>query len=337
MQRLGPARAAATLLVALIVVGCGTPQVSPPPASASAIASAVASDAPSAATWQPGPEAPIALIEQATAVHDGRIWTAGGLTADGQAVDTVLILDPASGEWSEGPPLPIRLHHAALVSDGVDLWLLGGYLGDTFGAPTDVVRRLPGGDPEAAWEVGSPLPQLRAAGAAVWDGERIVYGGGVGPGVISDLVFALGDDGTFAPIARLSISREHLAAATDGAGQTWFLGGRQGGLDSNMARVDVVEGNVSEVVGEMPSARGGVAAFWSPSVGACMLGGEAPDRAFRDVECITAAGETSVQPPMLVPRHGFGAVVIDGTAYAVFGGPEPALTVSSTTEVWTLP
>jgi hypothetical protein len=170
MQRLGPARAAATLLVALIVVGCGTPQVSPPPASASAIASAVASDAPSAATWQPGPEAPIALIEQATAVHDGRIWTAGGLTADGQAVDTVLILDPASGEWSEGPPLPIRLHHAALVSDGVDLWLLGGYLGDTFGAPTDVVRRLPGGDPEAAWEVGSPLPQLRAAGAAVWDG-----------------------------------------------------------------------------------------------------------------------------------------------------------------------
>ena len=103
------------------------------------------------------------------------------------------------------------------------------------------------------------------------------------------------------------------------------------------SRVDVVEGETSTVVGEMPSSRGGVAAFWWPSLGACMLGGEAPDRAYRDVECITPDGETSAQPPMLVPRHGFGAGVIDGTAYAVLGGPEPALTVSSTTETWELP
>jgi hypothetical protein len=115
------------------------------------------------------------------------------------------------------------------------------------------------------------------------------------------------------------------------------VGGRQGGLTSNLARVDVLEGDASEVVGEMPSSRGGVAAFWWPSVGACMLGGEAPDRAFRDVECITPDAAISVQPEMLVPRHGFGAVVIDGTAYAVLGGPDPGLTVSSSTEVLSLP
>ena len=316
-------------MLALVVVACATPEPSPSDAPGSAD--------PSGSGWQPGPEAPVSLIEGATAVHDGRIWIAGGLTAGGEAVDSVVVLDPATGEWTEGPALPEQVHHSALVSDGEDLWLLGGYVGASFDAPTDAVRRLPGGDPAGTWQSAPALPERRAAGAAVWDGTRIVYGGGVGPGVISDLVFALGADGAFGAVARLSRSREHLAAASDGEGRTFFLGGRQGGLTSNLSRVDVVAGDTSEVVGEMPSSRGGVAAFWWPALGACMLGGEAPDRAYRDVECITPDGATSTQPGMLVPRHGFGAGVVDGTAYAVLGGPDPGLTVSSTTETLALP
>ena len=87
----------------------------------------------------------------------------------------------------------------------------------------------------------------------------------------------------------------------------------------------------------MPTSRGGVAAFWWPSLGACMLGGEAPDRAYRDVECITPEGETSVQAQLLVPAPRVRGGGVDGTAYAVLGGPEPGLTVSSTTEVLALP
>jgi hypothetical protein len=322
----GVRRAVASLIVAIVVAACASPAPTLVPEG---------SAEPTA--WEPGPDAPLSLIEQATAVHDGRIWIAGGLTADGRAFDGVRALDPASGEWVDGPSLPQPIHHAALVSDGTDLWLLGGYVGSSFDAPTDAVWRLPGGDLDDTWEAGPPLPDPRAAGAAVWDGSRLVYGGGVGPGVISDLVVVLGEDGAFAPVARLSIAREHLAAATDGAGRTWFLGGRQGGLTTNQTRVDVIEGDQSTIVGDVPTPRGGVAAFWWPVYGACLLGGEAPDRAFRDVECLDDDGDVAQLPPMLVPRHGFGAVVLDGTAYAVLGGPDPGLTVSSTIETLALP
>lgn len=283
-----------------------------------------------------GPEAAVPLIEQGTTVHDGRIWTAGGLAADGSAVDRVAILDPASGAWTDGPALPDPMHHAALVSDGTDLWLLGGYVGASFEQPTDAVWRLAGGDPAGTWQPGPPLPERRAAGAAAWDGERIVYGGGVGNGILGDLVFVLGADG-FAPVARLTRAREHLAAATDGAGRTWFLGGRQGGLAGNVSRVDLVESSEVTDLGELSLARGGVAAFYWPSLGACLSGGEAPTEAYRDVECIDEAGALTALPPMLEPRHGHGAAVVDGRAYQLFGGQVPALSVSSSVEVLTLP
>lgn len=321
--------------------GCGAERASPaspsstPDRSIGAVAPSGSRD-PADGAWRPGPESPVPLIEQATTVHDGRIWTAGGLDASGAAVDRVAILDPATGAWTDGPALPDRRHHAALVSDGEDLWLLGGYVGDSFGQPTEAVHRLPGGDPAGAWEAGPPLPDRRAAGAAVWDGSRIVYAGGVGPGLLSNLVFVLGTDG-FAPVARLSRAREHLAATSDGAGRSWFLGGRQGGLAGNISRVDLVEGDQVTEVGELSLARGGVAAFYWPSLGACLLGGEAPNEAYRDVECVAADGQKTSLPPLAEPRHGHGAAVVDGLAYAVFGGHEPALSVSSTVEVFDLP
>ena len=40
---------------------------------------------------------------------------------------------------------------------------------------------------------------------------------------------------------------------------------------------------------------------------------------------------------MTQPRHGHGAAVVGGSAYAVLGGPEPFLTASSTVEALDLP
>jgi hypothetical protein len=329
-------RRLAFLGLALALAACGAPTPSDAPASG-APASPVASGSKApGAGWRPGPVAPVALIEGATAVHDGRIWTAGGLTADGTATDAVLVLDPATSEFTDGPALPEPMHHAALVSDGTDLWLLGGYLGDTFEQTTDAVWRLPGGAVDAAWEPGPPLPERRAAGAAVWDGARIVYGGGVGNGILGDLVFVLGAEGS-APVARLTRAREHLAAATDGEGRTWFLGGRQGGLAGNVSRVDLVVGEEVTSLGELSLARGGIAAFHWPSLGACVSGGEAPSQAYQDVECVGADGTLTTLPPMAEARHGHGAVVVDGRAYQLFGGHVPALSVSATTEVLALP
>ena len=315
-------------VVVVVVASCGRDGSTPAPTRPATTETG--------ATWQPGPDAPLALTEVAAAAIDTTIWIAGGLTADGHASDRTFALDVSSGTWSETPALPEPIHHAALVSDGDTLWLLGGYVGDGFDHPTDAVRTLAPATGAAGWSDAPPLPEPRAAGAAAWDGSRLVYGGGVGPGVLSELIFAGGSDG-FEPVARLSEPREHLAAASDGEGRTWFMGGRNAGIEGNLARVDLIEGETSNVAGDVPTARGGVAAFYWPSLGACLIGGESPDGTNPQVECLAADGTVTALPDLAAPRHGLGAAIVDDVAYSLLGGPEPGLFVSSTVETLALP
>jgi hypothetical protein len=279
--------------------------------------------------WVRAAAAPVALTEVAAAAHRGRIWVAGGLDAGGRAVDRVLVYDPAADEWSDGPALPEPIHHSALVSDGDVLILIGGYVGDGFGAPTDAVRRL---EDEGSWQAGEPLPAPRAAGAAAWNGQgRLMYGGGVGPGGVSADVFVHGEDG-WRSLAVLSRAREHIAATSAGDGSVAFLGGRDG-LTGNLGTVDLV--SAEGVVGatdDLPTARGGIAAFWAGSLGHCVVGGEGPSGTFGAVECVGAT-EMSTLPGLTVPRHGLGAAFLDGRAYVLLGGPRPGLTVSDVVEV----
>jgi hypothetical protein len=284
----------------------------------------------SASGWERLAPAPFARLEMAVAAHDGRIWLAGGLSPVGGALSDVDVLDPATGEWTVGPSLPTGLHHAALVSDGDRLLLIGGYVGSAFNQPTDVVLAL---DPDAEeWTAGPTMPAPRAAGAAAWDGERVVYAGGVGPdGAFSAEVIALAD-GAWGAVGSMVGPREHLAATSDGAGRTWLLGGRLGTLDTNVATVEVVEGGSITLGPALGTSRGGVAAFHATGVGACLTGGEAPDRAFTVVECVTDDGTVVELPELAEPHHGHGAVVVDGVAYVVLGGPEPTLSAGSTIE-----
>ncbi len=285
-----------------------------------------------AAAWEPRSDAPFARLEMAVAAHDGAIWLAGGLDAFGSALTEVAIYDPATDSWSDGPDLPVSLHHTALVSTGDDLLVVGGYLGSSNSPTEGVLRLTAAGD---AWETGPALPDARGAGAAAWDGTRVVYGGGVSgeglPGGIVADVFAL-EDGEWRLIGELQRNREHLAAASDGEGRTWFLGGRQGSFETNLALVDLVEGGDVRALGELPTPRGGVAAFWAPETGACLTGGEATEQAYDVAECIAPDGTVSTLPAMSARRHGHGAVVVDGVAFAVLGGPSPGLAVSSSIE-----
>lgn len=282
-----------------------------------------------AARWAQLAEAPVALTEVAAAGFGGQVWTAGGLDESGAAVALVQVFDPAFGTWENGPDLPEAVHHATLVSSGDGLYLLGGYVGSGFDQPTAAVRRLDVGTGE--WTDATDLPSARAAGAAAWDGRRLVYGGGVGPDGLSGDVVAL-VEGAWEPVGQLSRAREHLAAASDGRGRTWFLAGRTGGLDSNLGTVDLVEGAQVTALPDVPTPRGGVAAFWSPATGACVVGGERPGGTFADVECLGPDGETTMLPPLSQPRHGLGAAVVEGAAYVVLGGPDPGLSVSAAAE-----
>jgi Kelch motif len=283
---------------------------------------------PAAGGWRPEADAPFARLEMATAVFGGRMWLAGGLNPDGSATAEVRIFDPVAGTWSDGPPLPEAVHHAALASDGERLYLVGGYRPPTFDDPTADVLVL---DPDGGgWKPGAQLPEPRAAGAIAWDGSRLVYGGGVGPGGNRAEVFALGDTG-WRRIGSLARPRQHLAAASDRAGRTWFLAGRQGGLDRNVGDVDLVEGDGVRALTPI-TPRGGVAAFFAGSLGACLSGGEAPLSALAIVECVDASGRVTALPSMVQRRHGHGAGVVEGRVYVVLGGDVPGLDATSTVE-----
>jgi hypothetical protein len=260
---------------------------------------------------------------------DGRIWVAGGLDADGRAVTTVQVYDPATDSWSRGPELPAAVHHAALVAGEGSLFLLGGYSGSSFDETTSAVRYLAPGATE--WADAEPLPDGRAAGGAAWDGSRFVYGGGVGPrGLVGD-VFVFETD-VWQRIGGLAEPREHLAATSDGRGAVWFLGGRRRGLTTNMATAERLSGTQLVRVGDLPTARGGVAAFWSERHGACLAGGEGPSGTFAEVECIADDGRVTPLPSLGFPRHGLGAAALGDAAYVVLGGPQPGLTVGGRVE-----
>lgn len=283
-----------------------------------------------AAAWSRRADAPVALTEVAAADFAGQLWVAGGFDSGGAASARVLIYDPAFDQWSDGPPFPEAVHHASLVNGGDALWLLGGYRGSGFSAPTASTWYL---DPAAGtWVAGPDLPEARAAGAGAFDGSRVVYGGGVGPGEAArGDVYALVDGG-WRRVAELSQAREHLGAASDGRGRVWFLGGRAGGMDAVLPTVDLLEGTSLRRVADLPTARGGVAGFWSAATGACLAGGEQSSGTFAEVECIRPDGSVHALPPLGVARHGLGAVVLEGIAYVALGGPEPGLTASAVLE-----
>ena len=83
---------------------------------------------------------------------------------------------------------------------------------------------------------------------------------------------------------------------------------------------------------DLPTPRGGVAAFSADALGDCVVGGEGPDGTFGTVECVGAITTTTL-PGLTVPRHGLGAAFLYGRAYVVLGGPRPGLTVSAVVEV----
>ena len=279
--------------------------------------------------WTRIDDAPASLTEVAATAHQGRIWVAGGLGSDGAADDRVFVFDPRTGAWASGPRLPEGVHHAVLVSAGMDLYLIGGYGGSLGGSPTAAVRRLD--ENVGRWVDGPTLPAARGAGAAAWDGARVVFGGGVSTSGVSREVWVL-EGGAWRVVGALSRAREHLGATSDGQGRAWFLGGRAQSLAANVGTIEIVEGNAIRAAAAGLTPRSGVAAFWSPASGACLAGGEGPAGTHAEVECVSADGRVTVHPRLGVSRHGVGAAVVEGVAYVVLGGEQPGLFVSAVVE-----
>jgi TIR domain/Kelch motif len=271
---------------------------------------------PASHAWtalQPLPEPP--LEAAGVAEYDGRLWVVGGVSARaGRAkLDAVHVYDPGTRTWHDGPRLPEPLSHAALVSTGESLYLLGGLAKS--GSVASVYRL---DSPTSKWVKDVPLPAARGAGAASWDGSRIIFAGGVGTdGRAKSDVWAL-EGGRWRTIGSLSRPREKLASATDGFGTVWFIGGRDPNLEQTaFGDVDIVQASsVKPAHGIAPVA--GAAAVWWPGAGICVLGGQTEAGFSRAVSCLGGAA-TRAPPELNSGRAGLGAAVLGGSVYVVGG------------------
>ena len=246
----------------------------------------------------------------AVAAHDGRIWLAGGLSLLGEAVSEVEVFDPSSGEWSSGPALPARHpsrrarlgRRAAAPHRRIPRRRLH--------TPSDLVLTL--ADGADTWEEGPSLPDARGAGAAAWDGERVVYAGGVGPGGVSGDVFALAGD-AWERIGAMPRAREHLAAASDGRGPDLAArrpGRRPGGKPR---RRRPRRGHLDHRTRTSPHpSRRGRRLLRSRAAGRASPGGEAPGRGVyahgrvRRRRTARSAPRPSMNVPAPRPRCGRG-------------------------------
>jgi hypothetical protein len=248
--------------------------------------------------------------------------------------------------WQAGPELPVRLDSMPVATDGERLFVVGGRTTDSEGRNQKISRDvwvLDGPDDDS-WEVLNRLPEGRAGGAVAWDGQRLVFAGGVnrrdlnGDGKAEDVNYAdvwvwEGED-EWREIGQLQRQREDLVAASDGNGRVWFLGGADvRGKERRVAlgAVDLVEKDRITPLSDIDPVRSS-SAVWLADRGVCLFGGVTRTKAATNpltnkVVCVpeTASPSPTIRPlpPLTLPRAGAGAAVQGETIWLVGGfGPE---------------
>ena len=262
--------------------------------------------------WRRLREMPVALEGAGVAPYDNRLWVVGGVAPDENRtkLKSVEIYDPGTRAWSMGPPLPVALDHAAVVSNGTQLFVLGGF--STSGSVQTVYRL---DSPTGTWQPVRSLPSPRGAGAAAWDGSRIVFAGGVATDHKDRAdVWALEGD-RWRKIGELQRARDKLAAATDHLSTVWFIAGRDEAAGvSAYPFVDVVHNDRVSPGGRVDAVQGSAAVGVGSAF--CMIGGQTPTGFSGRVQC---EGPNPTVPGLDPPRAGLGAAVLGPTVYVIGG------------------
>jgi N-acetylneuraminic acid mutarotase len=145
-----------------------------PVSTSTAAQGAVARQAtPEAAPWADVANYPEAIMDDAVADHDGKVYVVGG--SDGNyALADANVYDPSTGAWSTIAPLPQTLNAASAGFIGDTLYVAGGW--DNFGNPSNTLYAY---DPGTnTWSQDASLPAgVANAGSAVVDGKLYVIGG----------------------------------------------------------------------------------------------------------------------------------------------------------------
>lgn len=321
------------------------------PAACSTRSGAPSSPSP----WHAAPPLPVPRFEAYAAVAYGRAYFIGGITGvegdirTAQPSRRVDVFDPATQAWSSAPDLPgdAPKHHLTVTVWNDSIYVLGGFDGilGRDGAPfvPVAVAYALGGGPGASWRKLAPPPLARGgATAQAIDGLLYVTGGAPNEGEPSYAQLDVYDVSAdrWSTRTPMPTPREHVASCAV-SGTMMVVGGWRDieqGTQSGAEEYDPKLDRWTRLP-DLPTGRGGLGAVAIGS--AChVVGGEdwrlPPPGTFATHDVFdSVTGTWSSGAPMPTARHGLGLAWLDGTLYAIGGGPRQGNSYTAIVEVLT--
>ena len=338
--RTAPALRGGSALRALVVVGVLLAACGDDDTDRDQGADAGPADAAAPTPWRSVAPLPVARYEALALALEGRVYFIGGIVDDPERAQPGLesarvdIYDPASDAWTAGPELPFlapKHHLAGAVLDG-KIYIASGFSGIIGGPPPGVFRPIAGtfvleGD---GWRELSPPPIARGgATAQALGGKLYVAGGGITErGALREVQVYDPATDSWSAAAPLPTERQHLAScAVDG--KLLVLGGWLSEAQQVLGAAELYDPATDSwsVLDDLPTPRGGFAAA-AHGTRCHAVGGESwhaglPGTygAHHALDPTAEAPAWRELDPVPVPRHGLGVAVLDGTLYAIGGGP----------------
>lgn len=278
---------------------------------------------------------PISVQEVYPAVHQGKIYIAGGIVTTGGGLgftDKSFVYDPKMDRWQDAPALPQTLHHVALLSTGDQLLAFGGFNGGA-GHPwrmRDTVYQLE----DDRWQPIYAMPTPQAEGVVTLHNKTIHIVTGQQPRgkanqqrsdhIEGNLHWTL-DRGQWHTLAPIPTPRN---SATGG----WIddvmviTGGRT--ANGNLSTTEIYDAKADRwhTAAPLPLPQAGTASVVVNNE-LVVFGGEifTPQAGvFPNVwRYNLAADQWRALPDLPTPRHGLGACLIGNRAYVIAGATAP--------------
>jgi N-acetylneuraminic acid mutarotase len=277
--------------------------------------------------------------ETAVVAQGGKVYVLGGFDEKGEVVTDVIAYDPDADAWATATPLPKSLHHINAAVVGETIYVAGALQGINFAA-TGAVYAF---DPALmTWTEKTSMPAgtERGSSAVGVIGSKIYLAGGYRGGSVADFSAYDTEADTWEALPALPEPRDHLVGGV-ASGVFYAIGGRNGGIDKISGDVLAFDPSAGAWSPRAPmlTPRGGAAAgvladrFY-------VVGGEgnaaSPVGVFAENEVYDPVNDAwSALEPMKSPRHGTGAVGLNGKLYVPGGADKQAFAAVDTNEAFT--
>lgn len=279
--------------------------------------------------------------EHGVAGLEDRLYVIGGVRYGDknntvEMVNSVEYLSLDKQTWHVAAPVPQAVNHANIAAVDEKIYIIGSLAGGfnwTALPSTYVYTSF-----NDSWRQLAPMPEGAARGSSavgVYNDTIYLAGGQLfleivppyrQPGISTVSSYNVKANSWDTTLPSLPQARQHVGGAV--AGSTFYvIGGREFDIHSyhNTTYALDLENPVEwKEMAQMPTARGSIACAASGTVIYC-FGGEGDtsneNGIFAEVEAYdTVSDSWSVLPPMEVPRHGTGAVVLEGQIWIPGGG-----------------